>query len=108
MSKASAKDEVGTTMGIAQTFAGISRLIAPLTATTLFQYAGHRSPFIFAAAAVALVTVLAVQVDGDRQVMPSAESPYRIHRPRRFLAVHKIDAKKALAYNKECVLYTQS
>ena len=65
MSKASAKNEVGTTMGIAQTFAGISRLIAPLTATTLFQYAGHRSPFLFAAAAVGLVTVLAVQVDGD-------------------------------------------
>jgi hypothetical protein len=31
----------------------------------LFQYAGHRSPFLFAAAAVGLVTVLAVQVDGD-------------------------------------------
>ena len=65
MSKASAKSEVGATMGIAQTFAGISRLIAPVTSTSLFQYVGHRAPFVFAAAAVAIVTLLALQVQAS-------------------------------------------
>jgi MFS family permease len=74
MSKASVKAEVGTTMGIAQTFAGISRLIAPVVSTWLFQYAGHRSPFIFAAAAVGLVTLLSVQVVGSPVVVDAKHS----------------------------------
>jgi MFS family permease len=76
MSKASAKAEVGTTMGIAQTFAGISRLVAPVVSTSLFQYVGHRAPFIFAAGAVAIVTLLSLQV-GHSPVPVEAEHSLR-------------------------------
>jgi MFS family permease len=70
MSRASAKAEVGTTMGIAQTFAGISRVAAPIISTTLFQRVNHSMPFYFAAAAVALVSLLAFQVDAKPSVAP--------------------------------------
>jgi MFS family permease len=63
LSKASDKFEIGTTMGIAQTFAGLSRLIGPVTSTSLFQYVGHGSPFVFAAAVVSVGILLAFQLD---------------------------------------------
>ena len=44
LSRATHEAELGAAMGIAQTFAGISRLVAPLASTSLFQYVGHRSP----------------------------------------------------------------
>jgi multidrug resistance protein len=52
LSKNSDKAELGLAMGIAQSFAGMSRLIAPVTATALFQYVGNPSPFFFAALVV--------------------------------------------------------
>jgi MFS family permease len=73
MSKHSAKSELGTTMGIAQTFAGISRVIAPVLSTTLFQRITHGTPFYFAATFVGLVSVLAFQVEAQ----PSPE-PVRV------------------------------
>jgi MFS family permease len=63
MSRHSAKNELGTTMGIAQTFAGISRVTAPLLSTTLFQRVSHGMPFYFAATFVGLVSLLAFQVE---------------------------------------------
>jgi MFS family permease len=63
MSRASPRSDVGTTLGIAQTFAGISRLIAPTSATALFQYLGHGMPFVFAAEMVALAGLLVLQLD---------------------------------------------
>ncbi len=63
MSRASEKSELGTTMGIAQTFAGLARVAAPLCATALFQGFGHAAPFYFAAGIVGLVSILAFQVD---------------------------------------------
>ena len=63
MSRHSEKYELGTTMGIAQTFAGISRLTAPLLATALFQRISHAMPFYFAATFVGLVSLLAFQVE---------------------------------------------
>jgi hypothetical protein len=63
MSRHSEKSELGTTMGIAQTFAGISRLTAPLLATALFQRISHGMPFYFAATFVGLVSLLAFQVE---------------------------------------------
>jgi MFS family permease len=63
MSKASEKSELGATMGIAQTFAGLSRVISPLFSTLLFQRVGHGAPFYFAAAIVGLVSLLALQVE---------------------------------------------
>ena len=62
MSHHSPKSELGTTMGIAQTFAGISRVAAPLLSTTLFQRVSHGMPFYFAATFVGLVSLLAFQV----------------------------------------------
>jgi MFS family permease len=59
MSRASEKTDLGATMGIAQTYAGISRLVAPLLATFAFQHFGHATPFYFGAATVALVGILA-------------------------------------------------
>ena len=63
MSRYSHKGELGLTMGIAQTFAGISRVIAPLLSTTLFQRISHGTPFYFAAIFVGFVSLLAFQVE---------------------------------------------
>ena len=62
MTRASDKSDVGTTMGTAQFFAGISRVIAPLAATFAFQSFGHGSPFFLGAGLVALVSLLAFRV----------------------------------------------
>ncbi len=74
MSKASHKSEVGTTMGVAQTFGGISRVIAPIMATTIFQRLGHAMPFYVAAGIVALVSVLAFKVEHP-ETGQTAETP---------------------------------
>lgn len=63
MTRASDKSEVGTTMGTAQFFAGISRVAAPLAATYAFQSYGHRSPFFLGALLVALVSLLAFRIE---------------------------------------------
>jgi len=63
MSRHSEKNELGTTMGIAQTFAGISRVTGPVLSTALFQRISHGMPFYFAATFVGLVSLLAFQVD---------------------------------------------
>src|SRR5947207_1732322 len=63
MSHHSPRSELGTTMGIAQTFAGISRVVAPLVSTTLFQRISHGMPFYFAATFVGVVSLLAFQVE---------------------------------------------
>src|SRR5438874_8304604 len=68
MSHYSPRSELGTTMGIAQTFAGISRVLAPLLSTTLFQRVGHGMPFYFAGTFVGMVSFLAFQV--ERQAAP--------------------------------------
>ena len=60
LSKNSDKAELGLAMGTAQTFAGISRVIAPIGSTAIFDYAGHRSPFFFAAAVVAMAGLLSL------------------------------------------------
>jgi MFS family permease len=72
MSRKSSKDEIGTTMGVAQTFAGLSRVVAPLIATTAFQRLGHAWPFYIAATAVGLVGLMARKVE---PVAHTAETP---------------------------------
>jgi MFS family permease len=54
-------EETGTVMGVAQTWAGMARVIAPLLATAAFERALWM-PFIGAAAVVSVVTVLAFRV----------------------------------------------
>lgn len=62
MSRVSNKEELGLTMGVAQTFAGIARVIAPLVATSAYQRFGPPTPFYIAGGIVALVGVLAFRV----------------------------------------------
>ena len=65
MSHATERSELGTTMGVAQTFAGLSRVVAPLIATSAFQRLGPPSPFYIAGGIVALVGVLAFRLAPD-------------------------------------------
>lgn len=62
MSKFSESGEVGLTMGVAQTFGGIARVIGPIMATSIFQRLGHAMPFFVAAGIVALVSLLSFRV----------------------------------------------
>ncbi|HUR94893.1 MAG TPA: MFS transporter [Gemmatimonadales bacterium] len=62
MSRYTDARELGTTMGVAQTFAGLARVVAPLVATTIFQRVGHGWPFYVAGGVVALAGVLTLQV----------------------------------------------
>lgn len=48
--------ELGTTMGVAQTFAGIARVVAPIVGTAAFQQLGTGSPFILGGCVVAAVS----------------------------------------------------
>jgi multidrug resistance protein len=72
MSRASDPGELGTTMGVAQTFAGLARVLAPILATIAFQRLGHGWPFYVAAGYVALVGLMALQVDVHPRVAKQA------------------------------------
>lgn len=62
MSRHSDPRELGTTLGVAQTFAGVARVVAPLMATAAFQRLGHGWPFYVAGGCVAIVGLLALQI----------------------------------------------
>jgi MFS family permease len=72
MSRYSDPAELGTTMGVAQTFAGLARIMAPILATVTFQRLGHGWPFYTAGVLVALVGVIAFQVDVHPRVAKRA------------------------------------
>jgi len=71
MSRASDPRELGTTMGVAQTFAGVARVAAPILATVVFQRLGHGWPFYVAAGYVALVGIMALQVNAPPRAAPA-------------------------------------
>src|ERR671910_1669263 len=74
MSRHSDPRELGTTMGVAQTFAGLARVMAPILATITFQRLGHGWPFYVAAGYVTLVSIMAFQVDVHHRIArPAAE-----------------------------------
>jgi MFS family permease len=74
MSRYSDPRELGTTMGVAQTFAGLARVVAPLAATMIFQRFGHGWPFYAAGGVVALAGVLALRIPRESPVTsPTAE-----------------------------------
>ncbi len=77
MSRYSEKSEVGTTMGVAQTYAGVSRVAAPIVGSMVFQRVGHSWPFILAAVMMALVSVLAFKVE-QLPGPPTGETPVPI------------------------------
>jgi multidrug resistance protein len=62
MSRASGKEALGLTMGVAQTYAGIARMIAPVVATYFYQRFGHDMPFFVAGGVVAIVSILAFRI----------------------------------------------
>jgi MFS family permease len=57
------REEIGVTMGVAQTFAGVARVIAPFLSTAAFQLVGHAWSFILAAALIGVVSILAIRLD---------------------------------------------
>jgi len=59
LSRASDPRELGTTMGVAQTFAGVSRVIAPIAGTFLFQVWGMHAPFTIGGAIMLAVSWMA-------------------------------------------------
>ncbi len=75
MSRFSAKDRVGETMGTAQTFAGAARIIAPIISTGLFQRYSHPTPFLVAAGLVVLASFLVVRVDPAAPMEQTTPAP---------------------------------
>jgi predicted MFS family arabinose efflux permease len=63
LSRTAGLADVGLAMGIAQTFAGLSRLVAPVTSTAVFEHVGKGAPFIFAAGMVGIGMILAARVE---------------------------------------------
>ncbi len=70
MSQWSSRKELGTVMGTAQTFAGLSRVAAPLGATILFQRLGHGTPFV---AAALLMVLIGLATLGAKDPAPAAD-----------------------------------
>jgi multidrug resistance protein len=75
LSRSTDKADYGLTMGIAQTFAGISRLIAPVTSTSMFQYVSHASPFFFAAGMLCLGSLMAGHLPSKGQAFEGKQGP---------------------------------
>ena len=65
------KRDLGVTMGVAQTFGGVARSVAPVLATAIFQDLGHAWPFIAAAGIVGVVSLLAFRIDPDPEPAPA-------------------------------------
>jgi MFS family permease len=63
MSRYSNPADIGTTMGVAQTYGGIARATAPLISTFVYQHVSHGAPFLMGAGLVALVGLIAVRLD---------------------------------------------
>ena len=59
LSRSTDKADYGLTMGTAQTFAGISRLIAPVLSGAMFEHLGQSSPFFFASAMLCVGLLMA-------------------------------------------------
>ncbi len=59
-------DALGQAMGVQQAFGAVARIVGPLWATPAFQLLGRASPFLIAAAIMAVVNVLAWRVPRHR------------------------------------------
>lgn len=75
LSRSTDKADYGLTMGVAQTFAGISRLIAPLMSTALFEHVSRSSPFFFAAAIVCIGSLLAGRLPSGSAAVQAKAGP---------------------------------
>ena len=73
LSKATDAEDYGLALGTAQTFAGISRLLAPLMSTALFDYLSPNLPFFVAAEIAVLGCLLTFRIRSPRlQTAPVA------------------------------------
>lgn len=70
LSKVTDPEELGTMMGVAQTFAGIARVIAPIAGTIAFQRLGVDSPFLLGGATMLLVGWTAFRYLRPREPVP--------------------------------------
>jgi MFS family permease len=75
LSRHVSRAEYGTVMGVAQTFAGLSRIVAPVIATWAFQRLGHGSPFYIAGGIVAVAGLLAFQIEVQRSSVKPSTAP---------------------------------
>jgi multidrug resistance protein len=75
ISRYTPRSQYGTIMGVAQTFAGLSRIAGPVLATAAFQQFGHASPFYLAGAIVALVGLLAFRVEVQPPSVKTVPAP---------------------------------
>jgi MFS family permease len=80
MSRVSAREALGTTMGMAQAYAGIARMAAPVFATFAYQHFGHPMPFYFAAAIVTIVGILAFRFD-ESSAVPFTDNQTAVQDP---------------------------
>jgi MFS family permease len=71
LSHATDPNELGTTMGVAQTFAGIARVVGPIVGTIAFQRIGIWSPFVLGGCVVLLVSWVAFN-----HLRPAAIAPH--------------------------------
>jgi len=62
MSRASERAAYGETLGIAQTYAGFARMLAPIMATYAFQRWGHGAPFWIASGCAVILCALAFRI----------------------------------------------
>jgi len=63
------RSEYGTVMGVMQTFAGLARIVGPILATGAFERLGQGAPFYLAGAIVAVVGLLAFQVEVEPTIV---------------------------------------
>jgi MFS family permease len=78
VSRYASRSEYGTIMGVGQTFAGLARIVGPLLATAAFQRLAHAAPFYLAGSIVALVGLLAFQVEVEPptvKAVPASAAP---------------------------------
>jgi multidrug resistance protein len=75
LSRSTDKADYGLAMGTAQTFAGISRLIAPILSTAMFERISQPSPFFFAAAIIGVGSLLAGRLPSAGPAAQAKEGP---------------------------------
>jgi MFS family permease len=62
LSRAAPVGELGTTMGVAQTFAGMARVVAPIGGTVAFQRLGIHAPFLLSGLTMGAVGYVAWRI----------------------------------------------
>jgi len=75
LSRSTEKADYGLAMGIAQTFAGIARLIGPVISTFIFEHVSESSPFFFAAGMLCLGSLLAGRLPSGSPAARAKEGP---------------------------------